>query len=203
MEVTCVCDFSSAAARRLAKLCGVKNVYTSIDEMLSSGDCEAVHILTPPNGHAEGATKALQHGMDVLADKSTSVSPTERNAFDSGAMILTPYGQMKHSIKAWVADLRQNFVRNITETLKPQSDANMSVQDGAYTHLGPLTRQIEEAIASHGSNHPLAKLKSNEHFIIERFPANLTRVSEPKVQKQSAKVSKSKSKGRKKKCSNE
>ncbi|MEM7091138.1 MAG: NAD-dependent epimerase/dehydratase family protein, partial [Pseudomonadota bacterium] len=44
---------------------------------LQSGLCDAVHILTPPDNHAELAIRALQAGMHVLVEKPVALTATE------------------------------------------------------------------------------------------------------------------------------
>lgn len=112
VEITCVCDYSSSTAQSLAGMFGVKNVYTDIDEMLASGKCDAVHILTPPNAHFEGAKKALQNGLHVLVEKPFTLDPKESAELDKLArandltlavnhnfLALPSYEKLKQSIE--------------------------------------------------------------------------------------------------------
>lgn len=112
IEITGVCDYSLAAANRLADIFSIEGVYTSIDELLVSGTCDAVHILTPPNAHFEGAQKALQRGLHVLVEKPFTLDPEESAALESLArerdlalavdhnfLALPSYKKLKKSIK--------------------------------------------------------------------------------------------------------
>ncbi|MEP5152399.1 NAD-dependent epimerase/dehydratase family protein [Planktotalea sp.] len=91
VELAAVCDLSESAARDLAEPRGAE-VFTDVDALLSSGKVDAVHILTPPNLHADLAEKALRAGIAVLVEKPVAVSADEMRAMakasdESGSLL--------------------------------------------------------------------------------------------------------------------
>ena len=91
VELVAVCDLNEGAARDLGEPRGA-TIVTDVDALLSSGTVDAVHILTPPQMHADLAQKALHAGVAVLVEKPVAVSATEmRNmakaSEDSGSLL--------------------------------------------------------------------------------------------------------------------
>ncbi|WP_226624020.1 NAD-dependent epimerase/dehydratase family protein [Alloyangia pacifica] len=78
-QVTAVCDLSEPAAEGLAMAYGAVP-FTSVEALIRSGACDAVHILTPPQLHAELAQECLQAGLHVLVEKPVAVSLEETRA---------------------------------------------------------------------------------------------------------------------------
>ena len=56
---------------------GIKNIFTSLDEMLESGVVDAVYIASPNGAHAEQAIKVMKHKKHVLCEKSIAASTKE------------------------------------------------------------------------------------------------------------------------------
>ena len=109
VELVAVCDLNEGAARDLGEPRGA-TIFTDVDALLSSGTVDAVHILTPPQMHADLAQKALHAGVAVLVEKPVAVSATEmRNmakaSEDSGSLLavghnflsLPGYERLKHA----------------------------------------------------------------------------------------------------------
>jgi predicted dehydrogenase len=69
VELVAFVDINTARTKRVARKFNVKNVYSSIDELLSEQDVDVVSICTPPNTHADLAIKALNYGAQVLVEK--------------------------------------------------------------------------------------------------------------------------------------
>ncbi|MGB7319412.1 MAG: Gfo/Idh/MocA family oxidoreductase, partial [Planktotalea sp.] len=84
VKLAAVCDVSEGAARDLAEPRGA-TVFTDVDAMLSSGTVDAVHILTPPQLHADLAEKALRAGVAVLVEKPVATSADEMRAMANAA----------------------------------------------------------------------------------------------------------------------
>ncbi|MEM7318763.1 MAG: Gfo/Idh/MocA family oxidoreductase, partial [Pseudomonadota bacterium] len=76
ITLSAVCDVAPDAAHELADQFGATG-FESIEDLLQSGLCDAVHILTPPDNHAELAIRALQAGMHVLVEKPVALTATE------------------------------------------------------------------------------------------------------------------------------
>lgn len=76
VRVAAVCDASPAAASALAAGLGVP-AFGSLDEMIESGGCDAVHILTPPQTHSPLAIQALEAGLHVLVEKPAALNRAE------------------------------------------------------------------------------------------------------------------------------
>ena len=75
-RLAAICDLSASAAEGLADAHGAR-AFTSLDEMIASGEVEAVHILTPPDRHAALARKCLAAGLHVLVEKPVALSGDE------------------------------------------------------------------------------------------------------------------------------
>lgn len=70
VQLNGVCDIVQDAARDYAQRAGVKNVYTSLDEMLATADVDAIDICTSHDQHAPQAIAAASAGKHVLVEKS-------------------------------------------------------------------------------------------------------------------------------------
>lgn len=84
VKVTAVCDPSLSAAKALAARCGAL-AFADLEEMLATGLCDVIHILTPPHLHRELAVKALESGAHVFVEKPFAVSAAEAQALVSAA----------------------------------------------------------------------------------------------------------------------
>lgn len=85
VQITAVCDLSESAARALADPLGAR-VFTTVDELIDSKACEAVHILTPPNIHKDIATQCLTGGLHVLVEKPVAESADETDSIHRAAV---------------------------------------------------------------------------------------------------------------------
>ena len=77
VEIVAVCDLSESAAGAIAASAGGANVYTSLAEMLASGGCDAIHVLTPPNAHFANAREIISAGVHVFLEKPATLSAVE------------------------------------------------------------------------------------------------------------------------------
>ncbi len=82
--VAAVCDLSQPAAEGLALPHGAQ-VFGTVEAMIESGACDAVHILTPPHLHAALAQQCLKAGLHVLVEKPVAVSLEETRAIAAAA----------------------------------------------------------------------------------------------------------------------
>lgn len=73
-----VCDINPERTQKAKNDYGVK-VFSDYDEMLKSGEVDAVHICTPHYLHKDMAVKALKHGLDVVLEKPVAISNDELN----------------------------------------------------------------------------------------------------------------------------
>ncbi len=64
-----VCDLNRGMAQELAQRHKILHVYDNLDEMLRTERPQIVHVLTPPQSHAEIACMALERGAHVLVEK--------------------------------------------------------------------------------------------------------------------------------------
>ncbi|MFD1342729.1 NAD-dependent epimerase/dehydratase family protein [Litorisediminicola beolgyonensis] len=79
VQVAAVCDPAQSAAEALAAAHGAQ-VFTSVEDLIASGSCDAVHILTPPHLHVPLARTCLDAGLDVLIEKPVAESAEETRA---------------------------------------------------------------------------------------------------------------------------
>ncbi|WP_104477299.1 Gfo/Idh/MocA family protein [Microterricola pindariensis] len=87
---------SSASAEQAAALLGLERSYSSVNELLSDGDIDVVHICTPNTTHAPFALAALDAGKHVICEKplATSVGDAAelaRRAEASGLSATVPF----------------------------------------------------------------------------------------------------------------
>lgn len=68
VEITAVADLDVELAKKIAAKYGISEVYTSLDELLASSDCDAVVLATPIPNHAEHVIQALHAGKHVLSE---------------------------------------------------------------------------------------------------------------------------------------
>ena len=68
------------ALAETARLYGVSHTYTDWREMLRDPEVEAVHIVTPPDRHAEMARAALRAGKHVFVEKPLATSVADAAA---------------------------------------------------------------------------------------------------------------------------
>ena len=83
VRLAAVCDLSRAAAEGAAAAAGADHVFTDAKEMLSSGEVDAVHVLTPPDSHAGIARACLEAGLPVLVEKPFVLDPEEGAALSA------------------------------------------------------------------------------------------------------------------------
>lgn len=71
-----VCDVALERARSFAEIYG-GNVFSSYDELVASGEIDAVCICTPSGTHAQLAIKALKHKVNVVVEKPMAITVDE------------------------------------------------------------------------------------------------------------------------------
>lgn len=115
VDLTAVCDLSGEAALGLASAIGVKNVHTSLDEMLATGTVDCIHVLTPPHTHADAARQIFEAGSSAFVEKPFALSADECRALETLAkekgvslgvnhnfLMLPSYDRLKRDIAAGV-----------------------------------------------------------------------------------------------------
>lgn len=86
VEYVGLCDLNEQRVRKAGKECGVEQIHTSLDEVISSGLYDAVHILTSIGSHAPLCAQVMNAGlhcasavtMGMTLDDLTSVLETQR-----------------------------------------------------------------------------------------------------------------------------
>lgn len=76
LVLSAVCDHSTIAAQSFAATYGIEG-YSDLEEMIASGVCDAIHILTPPPLHHPLARRCLEAGLHVLVEKPAALSVDE------------------------------------------------------------------------------------------------------------------------------
>ena len=74
VQLVAVADQSRLRAEAFARAWGIEGVFGSLAEMRTSGRLDAVHILTPPDTHADVAREALEADVHVLVEKPLDVA---------------------------------------------------------------------------------------------------------------------------------
>jgi nucleoside-diphosphate-sugar epimerase/predicted dehydrogenase len=72
-----VCDRDLGRARAFAARYGITRVYDSLGTMLKEGGLGAIHVLVPPELHAQTAREIIDAGLDVLLEKPMAVAANE------------------------------------------------------------------------------------------------------------------------------
>jgi predicted dehydrogenase len=80
-----VCDLDVRRAEGIAKRFGIKNVYTSFDQMQAEQQPDIVHVLTPPAAHMEMVIGALDAGCHVLVEKPMALTLEEADSMIAAA----------------------------------------------------------------------------------------------------------------------
>ena len=76
-DFVAVCDMDSARAREFAEQFGVPNVFSDMNEMLTSGLVEAVMCCTPHPVHERVVVAAAEAGIHVLCEKPMAITLEE------------------------------------------------------------------------------------------------------------------------------
>jgi UDP-N-acetylglucosamine 3-dehydrogenase len=84
VELVAVCDINEERAKQVAEKLGVK-AYTSYEELLQSGEVDAVSVCTPNYLHAPISIAALNAGVHVLCEKPMATSKEEAEAMIEAA----------------------------------------------------------------------------------------------------------------------
>lgn len=113
VELVAVTDQSRPRAETFARACHVDAVYASFAEMLQGAGLDAVHILTPPDTHADLAREAIGADVNVLVEKPLDVEAGKAAALcalaeQRGAVLAVshnflfsePYTRLKSDVRA-------------------------------------------------------------------------------------------------------
>lgn len=74
LEIAGIVDKNQKQARECAAKHGIKNVYSSIGELVANAKPEVIHILTPPKTHVQLAKEAIGLGCHVLLEKPMTLN---------------------------------------------------------------------------------------------------------------------------------
>jgi predicted dehydrogenase/nucleoside-diphosphate-sugar epimerase len=85
LEISAVCDRDKWRAREAAKLAKVANAYSDLATLLQEERPDTVHVLTPPETHAELAIQAMEAGCHVLVEKPMALSLQEADRMIAAA----------------------------------------------------------------------------------------------------------------------
>ena len=99
-----VCSRSIDSARTFAAKYNIPEIYTDLEQMVSSPDIDAVYIGTPNHTHADIAIKCLNHGKHVLCEK-----PFASNANEAQRMVSAARENGVIIMEAMISTLSPNF----------------------------------------------------------------------------------------------
>ncbi|MGD9518441.1 MAG: Gfo/Idh/MocA family protein [Armatimonadota bacterium] len=83
--ITALCDIQEEVLRQRAEEMGVVLTYTNAEQMMDSGEVDAVIVATPMHLHAEQSILALERGLHVLSEVPAVVSFDEARALVQAA----------------------------------------------------------------------------------------------------------------------
>lgn len=84
VTLVAVSDVSAGVAQSFADAYKIA-AFTSVAELIASGSCDAVHILTPPNLHHALALECLEGGLHVLVEKPVAESSEQTRTIEETA----------------------------------------------------------------------------------------------------------------------
>lgn len=111
VELTAICDGAAELLEQRKQQFGEHlHAYTDVDEMMGSGNIDAVLIATPHFSHPELAIKAFDHGLHVLVEKPAGVHTKQvrqmnEKAKASGKVFSIMYNQRTDPLYQKVRDL--------------------------------------------------------------------------------------------------
>jgi predicted dehydrogenase len=73
-KLVAVCDNDRAKARALAERFAIDETYNDIEDLLESGDLQAIVVATPNHLHEPHVLSALAAGLDVLCERPIAMS---------------------------------------------------------------------------------------------------------------------------------
>lgn len=85
IELVAFCDINQERLKEKGALYGVKQLYSTHQELLVDSDVDAVSICTWNDSHAEIAVAALEAGKHVLVEKPLSMTVKEAEAVEAAA----------------------------------------------------------------------------------------------------------------------
>ena len=85
VELVAFCDINPDQLQKMSEQYGVKETYTTKEEMLEKADIDAVSVCTWNAAHAECAIAALNAGKHVLCEKPMATSVEEGKAMKEAA----------------------------------------------------------------------------------------------------------------------
>ncbi|MBE6694962.1 MAG: Gfo/Idh/MocA family oxidoreductase [Ruminococcaceae bacterium] len=85
-ELCAVCDINEERANAFADKFGIKNIYTSFEEMLEKEkDLDALDVCVWNKEHASKSVAALERGLNVLCEKPMAISLAEAERMTEAA----------------------------------------------------------------------------------------------------------------------
>ena len=105
-ELSAICSRTQERADEFAAKYGVKQTFTSVEEMASSDVVDAVYIATPNCTHAEIAITCMNRGKHVLCEK-----PMASNAHEVKQMIEAANKNHVTLMEAMIATMNPNFIK--------------------------------------------------------------------------------------------
>ena len=85
VELAAICDPLRSKAQLIAEKYNIPNVYTSIDEMLTDGEFDAVDISASTDSHCEIALACIEAGKHILMEKPVARSLEEAKKIKDAA----------------------------------------------------------------------------------------------------------------------
>lgn len=76
VEIVAICDQVRAKAEQASRKFGIRQVFSSLEEMLNA-DLDAVHVLLPPDRHADATRRILESGRHAFLEKPMGLAAAE------------------------------------------------------------------------------------------------------------------------------
>ena len=113
VRVTAVCDPVFERAQAAAQRFGVPHAFATIEELLASGQVDAVSIASPIGIHYEQGKLAIEHGVHIHFNKSMTTTVDEADdliarAASKGVKLVSSPGEMLRARHQRIRELVQN-----------------------------------------------------------------------------------------------
>src|SRR5690349_16572383 len=131
VELTAVVEKYSDKSAGLSKIFGIEKRYETVEQMIESGDVDALVIGTPNFLHAPQAITALKAGIHVLVEKPMAMNACEAEEMlnasaQSGAVLMVAHCWRFDSEVLWLREQSMKLGRIIR-----------TKGYGVHTHWGP------------------------------------------------------------------
>lgn len=139
-QIVGVVDVNRGQAEALAKQYGIPAVYGDLTALLHEGRPDVVHIVTPPQTHADLAIAAMEAGVHVLVEKPMAVNAGEaekmvHTARRLGVHLVVDHNRLFDPVVIQARDMVVNGV--LGDVVGVEAFQGFSHTEGRTVYYGP------------------------------------------------------------------